>query len=126
MAKGTLWFGVALIVAGAGAFFGTGQSSITALIPAFFGLPLALLGWAAGREQWRKHAMHAAVAISLLGLLGTIRALPAFFGLLTGAEIERPVAVVLQGLMVFGFAAHIGFGVRSFIEARRQRSQPAA
>ncbi len=44
MAKITFGLGLVLIVLGLGAYFGTGRESLTALIPAFFGLPLALLG----------------------------------------------------------------------------------
>ncbi len=44
MAKITIGLGIVLIALGFGSYFGTGQASVTALIPAFFGLPLLLLG----------------------------------------------------------------------------------
>ena len=40
MAKTVIAFGIFLILVGVGAYFGSGTKSITALIPAFFGLPI--------------------------------------------------------------------------------------
>ena len=58
MAKITIGLGLVLIALGLGSYFGTGQASVTALIPAFFGLPLLLLGLVALKERMRKNAMH--------------------------------------------------------------------
>ena len=43
--------------------------SVTALIPAFLGIPLLLCGLVAMKESARKHAMHAAATLGLLGFL---------------------------------------------------------
>ena len=48
MAKLTIGFGVVLILLGAWGFIGTGSTHPTALIPAYFGLVLAMV-W----EHWR-------------------------------------------------------------------------
>ena len=72
MANITVAFGAALILLGVGAFVLTGATMdhITALIPAFFGLPLGLLGIVARKDHLRKHAMHAAVLLGLVGFVG--------------------------------------------------------
>ena len=64
--------GLLLIVEGAGFYVGTGAESPTALIPAFVGLPILLLGALAFRAGARKHAMHGVVILALLGLLAPI------------------------------------------------------
>ena len=57
----TIALGSLLILIGVGFYFGTGATSVTALIPAFLGIPMAVAGVLARRESLRKHAMHAAV-----------------------------------------------------------------
>jgi len=54
----TIIFGIALVGVGLFGFFGTGAEHKTALIPAFLGLPLILLGLLALKDSLRKHAMH--------------------------------------------------------------------
>jgi biopolymer transport protein ExbB/TolQ len=68
-------------------------------------------------ETARKHAMHAAVAIGLVGLLGTVSRLgPAF----AEGGLARP-AVVAQLITAGLLAAYVALGVKSFIDARRSR-----
>jgi hypothetical protein len=110
-------FGLLLIVLGLASYWLTGRTSITALIPAFFGAAFVLLALAARKEHLRKHMMHAAVAIGLLGLLGTLgRAIPA----VVNGQAGRP-AVVAQLLTGVLLAVYVGLGVKSFIDARRAR-----
>ena len=119
MAKTTIGIGCLLIALGVGSYFGTGRGSVTALIPAFVGLPLALLGVVALNDGLRKHAMHAAALIGLLGFIGAARGfakLPAF---LTGGEVERPVAAYVQIAMSLVCLVFLVLCVRSFIKARR-------
>ncbi len=50
----------------------TERSSVTALIPAFFGIVMIGLGVGARmKENLRKHLMHAAIAVALLGFIAT-------------------------------------------------------
>lgn len=123
MTKTTIGVGILLIVIGVGAYFGSGAKSITALIPAFFGLPISLLGIAALREKWQKHAMYGAVALALLGFFGSVSGLPKLFTLIAGGEVARPTAVVVQSIMAISCAVLVALGIRSFIEARRQRKK---
>ena len=111
-------FGVLLILIGiVGYCYGlmTGHASPTALIPAAFGLLLAILGSIArSNEGIRKHLMHAAVLIALLGFLMTAGRLLMKLGELTfGAALLSQVSMAILCLIFVILA------VRSFIAARR-------
>jgi hypothetical protein len=109
--------GIVLMIIGLGSYWLTGRTSVTALIPAFFGVIFVVLAYVARNEAARKHAMHAAVAIGLLGVIGTLgRALPAVLN----GELGRPavIAQVVTGLVL---VYYVYMGVQSFIAARRAR-----
>jgi hypothetical protein len=94
----------------------TERASITALIPAFFGLALAVLGIAARmKEDLRRHLMHAAVALALLGFI-----LPAGRLVMNLGSIRYSAAVVSQVSMALVCLLFVVLGIRSFIEARRK------
>ena len=122
MAQTTRFFGLALIALGIIGYVATGAVSITALIPAFFGLLLVLLGWLARNEGYRKHVMHVAAVIGVVGFLGTVRALAGLLTLLSGGEVQRPAAVISQAIMALLMALFVGLCIRSFVAARRARS----
>src|SRR5437773_3414134 len=68
------------------------KASITALIPAFFGVVLFILGVIArGKENLRKHLMHAAVAIALLGFIAASGRL-----IMKISELTMSAAVISQ------------------------------
>ena len=117
MTSTTRLFGLILIVLGVAAYVLTGRTSVTALIPAIFGAVLLLLALVARSESARKHAMHAAVAVGLIGAIASLgRAVPA---VLNGGA-GRP-AVIVQLVMAVLLLIYVGFGVQSFIAARRAR-----
>jgi len=116
----TLALGAALIVLGIGGYTLTGGVSVTALIPAAFGLLFVVAGLLARDERWRMHAMHAAVVIALLGFLGSFRGLLGIAKVLHGTAI-RPAAIVAQTIMALLTLVYIVLAVRSFIAARRAR-----
>jgi len=117
MPSTTRTLGIVLIVLGLIGYFGTGRVSVTALIPAFFGAVFVILALVARSDAARKHAMHAAVAIALLGLLGTlVRLIPA----LGAGQLTRP-AVLAQLVMSILLAGYVALGVKSFKDARRAR-----
>jgi hypothetical protein len=124
MVKITIGLGLVLIALGVGGYVGTGRASVTALIPAFFGMPLLLPGLAALKPQRRKHAMHVAVVIGLLGFAGTARGLTNMPALLTGSEVARPGAVAVQAAMAIVCLLYMMLCVRSFVEARRAGAVP--
>jgi hypothetical protein len=117
MPSTTRTLGIVLIVLGLIGYFGTGRVSVTALIPAFFGAVFVILALMARSDAARKHAMHAAVAIALCGLLGTlVRLIPA----LAAGQLTRP-AVLAQLVMSILLAGYVALGVKSFKDARRAR-----
>ena len=117
MTSTTRLFGLILIVLGVAAYVLTGRTSVTALIPAMFGAVLLVLALVARSESARKHAMHAAVAVGLIGALASLgRAVPAVLN----GNAGRP-AVIAQILMALLLLMYVGFGVQSFIAARRAR-----
>lgn len=117
----TLALGVVLIIVGLAGYFLTGAVSLTALIPAAFGLVIAVLGLIARDPRMRKHAMHAAVVIALLGFLGSVRGL-AQLGALFDGTAARPAAVVSQTIMAVLTLVYIVMAVRSFVQARANRT----
>ena len=113
-------FGVLLILTGVvGYIHGmmNDKASMTALIPAAFGLLLAIFGLAAqSMESARKHIMHAAVVVALIGFL-----IPAGRIVSKLGEITFSAAYVSQIVMAALCLAFVIMAVRSFIEARRAR-----
>ncbi len=107
-------------VIGAFAAQSDGKFSMTALIPLFFGVPLVLLGLLARmKENLRKHLMHAALVVALLGLIGVL-ASPAIRGLISGGEIKNMTSFIAQISMAFVCLSFIMAGVKSFIAARSE------
>ena len=121
MAPITLLFAVTYILLGVGGFVMTGSVHKTALIPCAFGVLFVLFGFLAFKENLRKHAMHAAVLVALLALLGTAKALAYLHDLFRGTS-EKPAAVITQSLNAGLSILYIFLAVRSFIQARRARS----
>lgn len=119
----TLLFAGLLIALGIAGYVGTGMESPTALIPAGFGVVFAILGVLGRNENIRKHVMHVAAVLALLGFLGSARGLLQLPSLLSGGEVARPAAVVSQALMAVLCLVLEGLYVRSFIAARRARLQ---
>jgi hypothetical protein len=109
--------GLVLIVLGLVGFVATGSTAATALIPAYFGAALLLLGLLARNPQRRKLAMHLAVVVGLLGFFGAIRG-P--MQLLAGTA-QRPAAAWAQTVMAALMAIFVALAVKSFIDARRAR-----
>ena len=118
MPNTTRLFGLILIVLGVASYVLTGRASVTALIPAMFGAVLLILALIArANEGARKHAMHAAVAVGLIGALAALaRGVPAA---MAGAA-TRP-AVMSQLVMGVLLLIYVALGVQSFIAARKAR-----
>jgi len=109
--------GLLIIIGIAGYLYGisTGHASLTALIPAAFGLAIGVLGFIGRvKESLRKHMMHIAVILALLGFL-----LPAGRLLSNLGSIGFTAAVISQVSMALVCLVLVVLSVRSFIEARR-------
>jgi hypothetical protein len=117
----TIICGVVLVLIGiAGYWYGltTEHASPTALIPSAFGLVLAVLGGlaAVAAEGVRKHLMHAAMTVALIGFILTAGRL-----LMNVANITLSPAVMSQLAMAIVCLALVLMGIRSFAAARRNR-----
>lgn len=122
MPQSTITAGLILIALGLLGYFvfGGDDPHITALIPAFVGVPIALLGAIAMKPGARKHAMHVAAVLALLGFL---------------APLGRLIPKATSGELVFNPATFMNIGmavtclvllilcVKSFIAARRASTE---
>ncbi len=98
----------------------TDHASLTALIPAAFGIVLILLGVVARKnEGLRKHLMHAAVVVALLGFIATAGRLVSKL-----SELTYSAAVVSQVSMALVCLLFVILAIKSFADARR-RNEPA-
>lgn len=112
------WIGGLLIATGVIAFIVSGGASVTALIPAVAGL-LLLITVLIGRrsDRARKHAMHAALVVALLGVLGSLMNVAQIGDLIAGTA-DQPLAVAMSTVMFVLLLIVLIAGVRSFIKAR--------
>jgi hypothetical protein len=129
----TIAFGAVLCAIGLWGYFGAApeKQSVTALIPFFFGDLLILCGALAFNSAWRKHAMHAAAGVALLGFLmagGRAAMTIAKSGL--GQMLSDDPAIGRAPRMVMAMAivclVFVIICVNSFLSARRRRKAEAA
>ena len=115
--------GFLLIIIGvAGYVYGMmdGRASLTALIPALFGLILIVLGAVSRtKEHLRKHLMHAAVTVGLIGFIATTSSFFKIPALLNGTA-DRPAAVIAQLATALVCLIFVLLCVKSFADARRK------
>lgn len=111
--------GAVLVVLGIVAYVLTDFASATALIPSFFGvafLALGLIGRDAARERL---AVYGLAVLSLVGIAGSTRGLTDLLALVTGGDVELPVAAVSQGVMTLVCLAVLVAALGFIIEARK-------
>jgi hypothetical protein len=122
----SIGLGIILSLLGIIGYTVSGAESITALIPAFFGIPILILGMLGRKEQLRKHMMHAITALALIGFVGSARGLTSLIQMISGHEVLRPLATIMQSVMALLTLGFVILAVKSFIDARRQRNIAAA
>ncbi|MEL6928641.1 MAG: hypothetical protein AAFO95_08410, partial [Cyanobacteria bacterium J06600_6] len=104
----TLAYGLLITALGLIGYFATGQVSKTALIPCVFGLPVILLAiFTAIKPGISKQTTIAALIIALLAFGGTVAGLSKLAVLLTGGEIERPIAIIVQSIMAIASLVYV-------------------
>lgn len=87
------------------------ERSVTALIPAFFGIPLLVCGLIGS-----KHAMHAAMVFAVLGVVAPLgRLIPV--SIKNGFTLDSKSGTML-GMTVLCLILLV-FGIRSFIAVRK-------
>ncbi len=139
MAKLTIVIGALLCVLGVATYgfafqLGADKRSVTALIPAFVGALLLILGYfTIFKPDLRMHLMHASVTLTLLGFLAAAGRLimVAFAAPKPHAAGSPPppaisVGILANGIMAALCLAHVVLSVRSFISARRSRESGAS
>lgn len=108
--------GALLIILGLLGYFAGGMVSVTALIPAFIGLPLLLSSLIAKKKL--KLGMHLAAVFGLLGFLAPLgRIIPT----MAKGEFELGFATISMILMVLICGAFTVLCIQSFRAARRAR-----
>ncbi|MCC6418267.1 MAG: hypothetical protein IT429_08500 [Gemmataceae bacterium] len=118
MASVTIGLGALLVALGLGGYFGSKRVSKTALIPAFFGLPILGLGVAAALcESCRSGSLYGATALAILGFLGSARGLPGAWNLMAGRPVPRPAAAIAQSVMAALCLAYTVLAVWTFLTA---------
>ena len=110
----TTLYGLFMVIWGISISLISESSSITSMIPAFIGIPLAFIGFMSMiKPTFRKALMHIAVVIGIFAFLG---GLDFFRGLFTNyyAGLSKLM------LLITGFV-YVYFCVQSFIFVRRQK-----
>lgn len=114
--------GILLTLLGILSYILTDFVSVTALIPAFFGIVFAGLGFLGNsKESMRKHTMHAALLLAILGLGGSFSGLVSLIGAISGTMPDRPAAAISQSIMAVLCIIFLIAGIKSFIAARKSR-----
>ncbi len=110
----TISLGAALIVLGLIVTIASGSGSATSLIPAFIGIVFVVLGVAArAKPDLNRHLMHAAAALALVAILGSL-----------GSAIGRGAqgwALFAQLATIVLCAGYLVVAVQSFRQARLAR-----
>ncbi len=98
------------------------KRSVTALIPAFVGAILLVCGLLSFNEGMRKHAMHAAVSVGLLGFLaGAGRGAMGLGKFFSGDPSLNTRSFLFVWLMAILCLVFVVMCVNSFIQARKRR-----
>jgi hypothetical protein len=125
MPRLSIFFGGLLIIQGI-VFWGIAgfeTARFTAAIPAFFGIIIVFFGLvAAAVPNMRKHVMHISMLIALLGICGGI------VMSVGGLKSANPMATKIADQMLLALLCliYLIFGVKSFLDARANRSSEAS
>ena len=120
MWKISVLFGILLSLLGLGGYILSGAASGTALIPLAFGLPLIIAGIIAKKESLRKHAMHAAATVALLGAIGGL--VRPIMQLVKGEAIPMNAATFSQVSLAVLCIVFVVLCARSFVQARKAQA----
>ncbi|MBW3636510.1 MAG: hypothetical protein KY445_08610 [Armatimonadetes bacterium] len=119
MPSTAILFGALLFALGPIFFFlqmsqGDSSPSPTAFIPSLVGIFIIAFGLAAKSPSRRKAAMHGAAGFALLGLLGSLMGARKWPALLSGGDVDRPLATWEQLLMFLICTVFLALCVKSF------------
>ena len=121
MPRLTIIVGSLLILEGIFFYFITGMTSFTALIPSFFGLPLATVGYMAQIQPEKNHFwMHIAVSFGLLTFLGGGMAIKGVIDSdFSASTLAQLIMLTVGGIYTYSC-------VQSFIHTRKSRDSQNA
>lgn len=108
--------GVALVVLGVGAYVATDFASVTALIPAIFGILCVALGRLGRGTDRGRLARYGLGALAVLGIAGSARGIGDMVTLATGGTVESAAAVASQAAMVALCLVLLGAVALSFVD----------
>ncbi len=92
----------------------SGSASVTALIPAAFGIVIVLLGYGArAKPSMSKHLMHAALVFALIGFI--VPLIRIFSKMSTFSLSAATISMIAMSLTCLSLMV---FGIRSFQAAR--------
>ena len=98
----------------------SGKVPMTSLIPAFFGTILFVCGALSHNPKLRKHVMHVAAMVGVLGAIGGF--MPLIRQASKGVDIDPTKLAAASGLLMSALCALFVFlCVRSFIAAKKAR-----
>ena len=110
----TTLYGLFMVIWGISISLISGSSSITSMIPAFIGVPLAFIGFISMiKPTFRKALMHIAVVIGIIAFLGGLDFFRSMF-----TNYYAGLSKLM--LLITGFI-YVYFCVQSFIFVRRQK-----
>lgn|GEM_PF-1936355 len=108
--------GLLLIFIGLVAWYWSGSSNFTLIIPALFGLIFFGLGFLAEKSpDLISHALRASLLLSVFGVFSAFGGLAAIFKALTGTPVTYPVSTYTQALMAILCLYYLITGTRSLI-----------
>lgn len=95
----TIIFGALLFLLGVVSYIGSGESGLTGLLPALFGLAIIVLALKSRPERGVKNTpFFGTVFLAILTLLGSIRGLINFYTWLTGGQVAYPTTTIAQAI----------------------------
>ena len=119
--KLTFIAGGVLVAVGLIAYVASGAVSLTALIPSGLGVLLLAAAVIARNPKLRRHSLHAAMMVALIGIVATLMNTLRLGEVFAGTA-ERPWAVIASALTFVTLLVYLGFGIASFVQARRDRT----
>ncbi len=118
MSSLTLTIGGLLTATGIVAYFATGATSFTALIPSVVGVLLLVAGFIARNPTQHRNGIVAATIVAALGVFGSLMNVMQIGDLIAGTS-ERPTAVLTSTIMFVLLVVYLGAVIGWFVRKRQ-------
>lgn len=110
--------GAVLVLVGVVAYVATDFASITALIPAFFGIAFVALGRLGLNAGRRDIGVYGLGLLAVLGIAGSAMGIADIITMLTGGTVTSPIATLSQALMITACIIVLVLVARSILSQR--------